>query len=81
MEQTSLKTELAKVKQPKSEIGHHEGQAQKRVRRGTTFGDTLNDEQNEPEDAEEHWDGKLVPQGDSHSQKSVQLDHLRDGNV
>ena len=38
----------------------------------------LDNEQNKPEDAEEHWDSKLVPQRDSHSKKSVQLDHLKD---
>lgn len=38
----------------------------------------LDDEQHKPKDTEEHWDGKLVPQRDSHSQESVQLNHLRD---
>lgn len=40
----------------------------------------LDYEENKPEDAEEHWDSKPVPQRDSHSKKSVQLDHLRVGN-
>lgn len=40
----------------------------------------LDYEENKPEDTEEHWDSKLVPQRDSHSKKSVQLDHLRVGN-
>lgn len=38
----------------------------------------MDDEQNKPEDTEQHRDSKLVPQRDSHSQKSVQLDHLRE---
>lgn len=38
----------------------------------------LDDKKNKPEDSEEHWDSKLVPERDSHSKKSVQLDHLWD---
>lgn len=38
----------------------------------------LDDEQNEPEDTEENWDGKLVPQRDPHCQESVQVNYLKE---
>lgn len=42
-----------------------------------SVGAQLDDKQNQPKGAEEHWDSKLVPERDSNSKQPVEFDHLK----